>query len=76
MIRLTWRSFTTRNTVIAGYNELVRSGKIRADPNQMAVVKVLDEWTDKFYASQPRLVQYKQTYEKIADFGQNAKAFR
>ncbi len=55
---------------------MVRSGKIRQDLNQLAVAKVLDDWTDKFYAATPRLMQFKQTYEKIADFGQNAKAFK
>jgi hypothetical protein len=30
---------------------MVRAGKIRQDLNQLAVTKILDDWTDKLYAA-------------------------
>lgn len=55
---------------------MVKSGKIRADRNQIAVVEFLDTWAEGLYKQQPRIAKYKQQYASIADFGQNAKSFR
>jgi hypothetical protein len=72
------RQFSTKHhgLVARRYFELVSQGKIKSDPNQLAVVDQLDHWTDGFYVKQARLVQYKHSYAAIADFGQNAKAFK
>jgi len=51
MIRLAFRPFSTRSLVTVTYNEMVRAGKIRQDLNQLAVTKILDDWTDKLYAA-------------------------
>ena len=61
MIRLSLKNlrlFSTQHhmtNVSTLYNEMVSTGKIRADLNQIAVTKVLDEWTDGFYEHQNRI---------------------
>ena len=38
------------NSVLKFYTELVNEGQIRADPNQLAVVEILDQWQQGFTA--------------------------
>lgn len=55
---------------------MVKSGEIRTDLNQIAVISLLDEWKEKFEKSTKMIENYKDNYGKIADFGQNAKTFK
>ena len=61
------------NSVLKVYHQLVEQGQIRADSRQLAVVNILQQWQDNFVHKEPRLSEFQAEYEKVADFGQNAK---
>jgi len=57
------------NSITKVYNKLVEEGQIKADPNQLAVIEVLQKWQDKFISQEPRLQDFQTEYTKVADFG-------
>lgn len=62
-------SSSQTTTVLARYSEMVKSGKIRSDLNQIAAITLLDQWKTNFETQSSRIVKYKDNYGKISDFG-------
>jgi hypothetical protein len=46
---------------------------LRSDPNQAAVLQVLDKWGQDFISKETRLLEFKDEMNKLVDLGQNAK---
>ena len=61
-----------QNSVLKLYEDLVKDGKIRSDPGQIAVINRLDRWQADFIAKEPRIQAFQKEYEKVADFGRSA----
>ena len=40
------------------------------------MIGLLQKWQDKFIEQEPRLQEFQSEYEKVADFGQNAKKLK
>lgn len=46
---------------------------LRSDPNQAAVLHVLEKWGHDFINKETRLLEFKDEMNKLVDLGQNAK---
>ena len=46
---------------------------LRSDPNQAAVLHVLEKWGQDFINKETRLLEFKDEMNKLVDLGQNAK---
>ena len=70
---INFEAIKPENSVSKVYNQLVEDGQIRSDPNQIAVVNMLEKWQKNFISKEARLSEFQEEYTKVAEFGHNAK---
>jgi len=54
------------------YLSKVKSGALRNDANQFALVQKLNLWGDSFMKNEPRILEFKEDYSKVANLGNHS----